>query len=275
MSKCCGVLAKTETWTSNSTTIIRKILPVVVLPSNHHGKLSCMKNENHAQWASACAILHANHDVPEPISCSQFPWLPSFWVSMQKREREKGGRSWDMVVEVRWRKGEKRRMMRWRCEAVGWDRLDKQTHATWATISPALWVILSETTGEQVSVLEFRLSWLPTRTWHFCCEYNKQGRRGAEKQRCRACALPSLGFFCFKWDPQSESTGNTSTIVFPWWLQGALCPLQREEKLKPRLFFCCLVWISVWTLDTAAHIFRATDKPPSFPQIAQHTSIFC
>lgn len=111
MSKCCGILAKTESWTSNSTIITRKISPppIEFLPSHRHGKVSCMKIEKHAQRASACAILHANHDVSEPISCSQFPWLPSFWVSTQTwgRERVKRGKGVEtiMVVEVRWRKG--------------------------------------------------------------------------------------------------------------------------------------------------------------------------
>lgn len=216
-------------------------------------------------------IVHANHDVSSPSVCSQFPWLHLFG---RAHTWERGEWGEELRQSLWWRALEKGKTQEDGGETV-WNRGLKQTRQTDAcgvgkkekkkpNKSPVLCVLLSESTGEQVS--EYWSSGCHDDLHEPTVYVLTLKKRGAEKQRRRACALPSLGFFCFRWDPHSESTGISSTIWFPWWRQGAICPLQTGKTPAWSLLGSCfLVWIGVWTLDMVANLCRATNEPLSCP----------
>lgn len=162
----------------------------------------------------------------KPISCGQFPWLH---LSRRAQTWERGERSWDNYCGGGCCKKEEPRMMGAQ-ECEPWAKTSGKTNACCFVLLSAAAITRS---GLQVVMTPYSPSYL-CRGKRFC----------AENQHCRASTPLSLEYFCFEWDPRCESIGISSTIWFPWWQQGVICPLQTEggkQQLEALLF-------SVWVI---------------------------
>lgn len=147
----------------------------------------------------------------------------SLWEHRRRRE----GKGVETIIVVEG--AEKGRARDDECETVwtvGWDRTRNRCMCCeWASDCVYVCVRVPVSWHKQVScigALGLSLSWLHKWNCYICtgCTRKKTKQSThthkntycAEEKSCQACTPTWIGFFCFEWEAQSESTGISNTI---------------------------------------------------------------